>query len=362
MEAGKRVSDPDFEPAWKGMPSTRYQGSKRKLLGFLQRAFEQLEFDSCLDAFGGTGSVSHLLRKMGKRVHYNDIMPFNCVIAEALFAEGPVVLKKDDIEGLFVRRAEVKYRDVIEINYPGVYFLDRENHQLDTFCANIKLIQNQVAQAEAYYLLFQAMLSKRPFNLFHRANLDMRTKNVRRSFGNKVTWDRPFVSHMQKFHAELSSYRTSGTTGAVEISCQSAFEINHSSDLVYIDTPYAKGNGPQESNYFDFYHFLDAILDYDSIPKKADRRLKHKPVYPFNKPWHRYSSALEAFSELFKKFSNASLVVSYRNDGYPTNEQLVSILKNTHKQVWKLDSESYNYALSKNAKGTKEITLIAVRK
>ena len=68
-------------------PSTRYQGSKRKILAELGRIFSEIEFDSVLDLYSGSGMVSLLLRHMGKRVDANDYQLFNQVTAR-LFLQG----------------------------------------------------------------------------------------------------------------------------------------------------------------------------------------------------------------------------------------------------------------------------------
>jgi hypothetical protein len=52
---------------------------------------------------------------------------------------------------------------------------------------NIGELNNEYKRAIAYSALCQACLAKRPYNLFHRANLYMRTQDVERSFGNKTT-------------------------------------------------------------------------------------------------------------------------------------------------------------------------------
>lgn len=341
------------------MPATRYQGSKRKVLPFLYDVFKKLHFTTCLDAFGGTGSVTHLLRNMDKKVFYNEIMPSSCMIARALFANKPVTLTLEQLDQLLIRRKEIKYNNIIEKNYKGIYFLDEENKQLDTFCENIKLLPNDTSQAESYYLLFQSMLCKRPYNLFHRANLNMRIKDVPRSFGNKVTWEKPFIQHMHKFYRELCVYRKYQSRYKVNISCDSAFEIKKAYDVVYIDTPYAKNKGKQESNYFNFYHFLDAILDYDNIPVRAVSGLKHKPIYEQNKSWHPDSTLLEAFKALFSNYTDSSLVFSYRNDGYPAPEELMMVLREFYESVESVPLVDYKYALSTRKKNTIEIVLVA---
>lgn len=48
-------------------PSTRYQGSKSKLVDWIKYYTQGLKFDSVLDAFGGTGSVAYMYKKLGRR-------------------------------------------------------------------------------------------------------------------------------------------------------------------------------------------------------------------------------------------------------------------------------------------------------
>ena len=64
-------------------PTTRYQGSKRKLLGWIAETIKDLSFESALDAFGGTGSVAYLLKTQGKQVTYNDTLQANHQIGVA---------------------------------------------------------------------------------------------------------------------------------------------------------------------------------------------------------------------------------------------------------------------------------------
>ena len=60
-------------------------------------------------------------------------------------------------------------------------------------------------RALAWFALFQACIAKRPYNLFHRRNLDMRTADVGRTFGNKAAWDRPFEVHFRKYARQANA-------------------------------------------------------------------------------------------------------------------------------------------------------------
>lgn len=347
-----------LEP-WSGMPSTRFQGSKKKLLPSLNSVFSGLDFKTCLDAFGGTGSVSFLLKQMGKSVTYNDVMPSSVVMAKALFVDGPVEIDEKTLLGLFNKKSNFKYRNVIQSLYKDIYFTDEENVQIDIFCQNVAELSSEVVKNEAFYLLAQSLLSKRPYNLFHRANLHMRTKEVERSFGNKATWDKPIVEHCLKFLKELRVCRARKGKYPMRFENKSAFDVKASYDLVYIDTPYAKSKGTQESNYFNFYHFLDALLAYDEIEKTVKLDVKHKPFYEFNKSWYPANDIDAAFCKLFSQFKNSKLVISYRSDGFPSVERLTEILGETHGNVQVNDIGNYKYVLSTQQSDTKEIVIVA---
>ena len=84
---------------WK-FPSTRYQGSKRKLISWIYEQIGDIQFDSALDLFGGTGVVSYLMKNMGKCVTYNDYLRFNHYIGLALIQNSFIKLSSEDVEFL----------------------------------------------------------------------------------------------------------------------------------------------------------------------------------------------------------------------------------------------------------------------
>jgi adenine-specific DNA methylase len=75
-----------------------YQGSKNKLTYWIWDNIKDLDFKTALDAFGGTGSVSHLLKRKGKQVFYNDILKFNHIIGKALIENDSTKLTDEDID------------------------------------------------------------------------------------------------------------------------------------------------------------------------------------------------------------------------------------------------------------------------
>lgn len=162
-------------------PSTRYQGSKRRLLDWLWYNISDLAFDTVLDVFGGTGAVSYLFKQKNKQVTYNDHLVFNWMIGLALIENTYVQLPPASIETVLTAHPNITYPDLIQRSFEGIYFTDEENAWLDRVVYNIDhLLKDTFEQALARFALFQACIIKRPYNLFHRANLYIRQAEVER--------------------------------------------------------------------------------------------------------------------------------------------------------------------------------------
>ena len=65
-------------------PTTRYMGSKSKLLGQIWEVTSRFQFDSVLDLFSGSGVVGYMYKARGKKVVANDYMAMSAVIATAM--------------------------------------------------------------------------------------------------------------------------------------------------------------------------------------------------------------------------------------------------------------------------------------
>jgi DNA adenine methylase/adenine-specific DNA-methyltransferase len=314
-----------------------------------------LDFTTCLDAFGGTGCVAYLFKTRRKAVTYNDILRSNYLVGTALIENTRTTLTTDDIESAVSKHPGHAYPEFIQRTFPGIYFTDEENVWLDTLCENVRLIGDRYKQALAYYALFQACIVKRPYNLFHRANLYMRTSNVERTFGNKATWDRPFDEHFRDFAAEASlAVFDSG------VKCRACnkdvFDLEGSFDLVYIDTPYMNRNGTGP-DYFDFYHFLEGLADYERWKERIDPTRKHLPLKSSGRcVWLDRNKVLDAFDRLFDKFRSSQLIISYRTDGIPSPEQLLFVLRRHNRTIQNFTTKGYKYVLSTN--GTSKEALI----
>jgi adenine-specific DNA-methyltransferase len=354
----------------KTFPSTRYQGSKRKILPWIYESLKDLRFHTALDACGGSASVSYLLKKMGKSVTYNDKLHFNFLIGKAIIENSQYKLTDQDIVDLKTVNPEVIYQNFITKTFKGVYYLNKENKWLDKITNNIINMNHyqpnelECKKALAFYALFQSSLIKRPFNLFHRKNLHIRTNDVERSFGNKITWEKSFDDYFLKFAAEANKLVFDSGVNCRAIN-QSIFDIDeHEYDLVYIDIPYIRKDGSNESsNYLRCYHFLEGLSKYENWPNLIDYdsiNLRLKNAEERND--FVEETIYKTVEEILVKFNRSIIVFSYKKGGAPSIDFIRGIMKKLGKQVYS-KSKHYSYALNHqngNAAKNKEVLIIGV--
>jgi SOS regulatory protein LexA len=355
-----KTKEPDqhslFElPKRAKFPSTRFQGSKTKLVERIWECIKELDFESSLDLFGGTGSVGYMLKTKGKQVYYNDYLRFNYLTGLGLIENSKENLNDKDLDFVLSRHSNIEYPNFIEKTFQDIYFTDEENRWLDVISTNIRQIKNKYKQALAYFALFQACTIKRPYNLFHRKNLYVRFADVERSFGNKTTWDKSFEEHFLTFVKEVNDAVFDNKQENKAFN-QDAFDLNIKADLIYIDTPYISKKGVGV-DYIDFYHFLEGLSDYQNWYKHIDFDSKHRKFKNKKSVWSDKNKITEAFDKLFAKYKDSILVVSYRSDGIPSPEELQNLMKKYKKNVYEAFRSEYKYALSKNG-DSKEILLI----
>ncbi|NDJ76179.1 MAG: DNA methyltransferase [Chloroflexi bacterium] len=315
-----------------------------------------LAFDSALDLFGGTGCVSHLFKTAGKRVIYNDHLCFNWTVGRALIENRDTRLSPGDVELLLTPRPDRTYPDFIQRTFSGIFFTDAENAWLDRTVYHIDhLLDDPLKQAVARFALFQACIAKRPYNLFHRANLYLRQADVQRSFGNKATWDKQFADHFRAYVEEANCAIFDNGRDNVAL-CGDALDAPTDVDLVYIDPPYINGRGTGV-DYHDFYHFLEGLTDYDNWSDLVDYRYKHRPLRRQSSPWTQPDAILDAFEAVITRFQHSSLVISYRSDGIPSREELFALLRR-YKTTVRAADHAQQYVLSPRT--SRELLLIGV--
>ena len=329
-------------------PSTRYYGSKRKLLGWMYGHLCTIRFDTVLDAFGGTGSVSLLFKAMHKRVTYHDAFRFNEDVALTVLAPR-LALTRQELEATL--EAVKPCAEVVSEYFPGIFFKKDENAWLDGFIAQIgRRSSTPEATALLRYLIYQACLKKRPFNLFHRANLSLRTNQyVKRSFGNAVTWERSFAYHALQAYDELAKTPAMPGPLATVLAAGDAADIAPGYDLVYIDPPYvSRQERYNRDDYWRRYHFLEGLARYehwaDLIDQQSDIRL-FSPS-PWFAEWGRTATFKDRLFAFVDAHWHSIVALSYVSGAVPSEAEIMTHFEARFAQV-SVHSTEHHHALSR---------------
>jgi len=349
------------QPPWldqvRRFPTTRYQGSKRKLLPWLLTCLEPLPFDSALDVFSGTAAVAYGLKALGKAVVARDLLASNRVVAEALVVNDRETLDPELAAELVTREPGRTYGTFVADTFGGVYYPDRENREIDVISGNLAAMPEGGARAVATWAFFQALLVKRPFNLFHRRNLSLRTADVERSFGNKRTWERPFAELLARFAVQGSAavFRGIRPCAAQEGDVLAA---EGPVDLVYLDPPYVPQRGAG-ADYLRYYHFLEGLCAPDRWPQRVDRASRNLRFGDPPSPWADRRQVRGLLQRVYDRFPGAILALSYRSDGVPSPAVIEQDLRAVRGEVRVHDAGEYQYVLSTNRR-SRELLFVAI--
>jgi len=343
----------NMQSFFKTIPNTRYYGSKKRLLPWIYETLKTYEYETVLDLFGGTASVSLLFQKMGKQVTYNDAMLSNGICANVLL-NGKVNKEISKRVDTFFSNIQPNYGKISK-NYAGIFFTGEENQWLDGAMEKIHSMPQSIEKDLYLYLVMQASLMKRPFNLFHRANLNLRTnKNIHRSFGNLTTWERSFVDTIKILVAELEKLE-SGHIPAIIHHPTTAEKISNGYDLVYIDPPYVQRS--KKDTYWKKYHFLEGMANYPKMESMIERKLKINQLKSNQdmENWEEPSLFKDKLFSLIDKHKKSIVVLSYMTNAIPSEDELVDCFSSTFAKV-KISYHDLSHAMSKGKKT--EILLI----
>ncbi len=89
-------------------------------------------------------------------------------------------------------------------------------------------------------------------------------------------------------------------------------------------------------------------MNYPKWKDMIDYRSKHRKIKHNKSVWCDKNKIYTAFNNLFKKFQDATIVVSYRSDGIPSITDLKSILRKYKPVIREERYSGYKYVLSNN--------------
>lgn len=319
-------------------PATRFMGSKSKLLSEIWSVASQFHFDTVVDLFAGSGIVGYMFKSQGKTVISNDYMAMSTTFAKAMIENNETTLSMGEAEKLLTPIKESDH--FVADTFQGLYYTDEENDLIDTLRMNIASMKDPYKHAIAMSALIRACMKKRPRGIFtytgdryNDGRKDLK-KSLKQQFleavqaVNKAVFDNGKVNKAK--HGDAMELKA-GTP-----------------DLVYIDPPYYSPLSDNE--YVRRYHFVEGLArDWKGVEIQQNTLTKKFKSYPT--PFSTRKGAADAFDQLFKKFKDSILIVSYSSNSLPTQDEMVAIMAKykEHVEVIPID---YTYSFG-NQKGAK---------
>lgn len=101
-------------------------------------------------------------------------------------------------------------------------------------------------------------------------------------------------------------------------------------DVVYLDPPYAPPT--DDNDYTKRFHFLEGLSRYwegDTIMEGTKTKKLSKRVTPFSSK----RTIVEGLRDLFKRFHESTIVLSYSSNALPDRDTLVGLLREVKDEV-----------------------------
>jgi DNA adenine methylase len=320
-------------------PTTRYMGSKQKMLQHISESVKNLEFDSVIDLFSGSGIVGYMFKAQGKKIVSNDHMHMSHTFAKALIENNAVTLDLEKVKRILSKNP--KSDKFVQKTFKGLYFTNAENILIDNIRANIKELPDEYEAAIAMTALIRACTKKRPRGIFTYIGdrYDDGRKDLQTSLSQHFL---DAVTSINKAIFDNCRNNDARNSDAMKLK-----PLKNS--LVYIDPPYFTPKSDAE--YVRRYHFVEGLArDWQGVEIQEHTLTKKFKGYPT--PFSTQVGAANAFDLLFKRFADNILLVSYSSNSLPSLDEMVALMSKykEHVEVIPVDYR-YSFGNQKNKVG-----------
>ena len=312
-------------------PTTRYMGSKNKILPYIRDITREFDFSSAIDLFSGSGIVSYMLKSEGKAVISNDYMALGSTFSKALIENNSEILPLKLAKKLLCKNE--KNDKFVQSNFKDLYFADEENILIDNIRANIRGLRNPYKKALALSALCRACTKKRPRGIF--TYIGNRYDDGRKDL--KTSIEDHFINAVDIFNNAVFDNKK------INLSIRKdAMDLTSSGNFVYMDPPYYSLCSDNE--YIRRYHFTEGICcNWEGVEMQWHTKTKKFKNYPT--PFSHKENAKDAFDKLFDKYKKSIILVSYSSNCLPTLDEMVEMLAKYKKDV-KVLSIDYRYSFA----------------
>ena len=318
-------------------PSTRFMGSKEKLLPYIQDVASRFRFDSALDLFSGSGVVGYLFKTMGKQVISNDYMAMSATLAKAMIENNGQTLAQREIDGLFAPDPDACR--FVQETFRGLYYTEEDNAVIDLVRSNIGKLRGY-KRAIAMSALIRACLKKRARGIF--------TYTGRRYDDGRADLRIGMEEHIRSA-ARLVNTAVFDNGKWNRVRHGDAMTTRFRADLVYIDPPYYSPLSDNE--YVRRYHFVEGLArNWDGVDMQWNTKTRKFRSYPT--PFSSRSGAEDAFDRLFRRLRDSILVVSYSSNSLPGRDRIVSLMSRHKRHVEVIDID-HRYSFGNQSSATR---------
>jgi site-specific DNA-methyltransferase (adenine-specific) len=274
------------------LTSRRYIGSKTKLLDWIFSEIKNnVQGESFLDIFSGTGSVAERALNFYNKVIVNDILSSNKIIYEAFWGNEKINFSIiNEYKNIFIALTNIEKDNYFSKNYGGKYFGVNDAKKI----GYIRDIIEKDYKAK--------VLNKREFNIL-LASLIYSMDRIANTVGHYEAYRKINITDDRfKFELiELNNYQNK----EIEIFQEDANSLAQKiyADIVFLDPPY------NSRQYSRFYHVLENLVDWDK-PELYGVALKPKPK---NMSEYCRNGAAKVFDDLISNLKCKYIVVTYNN-------------------------------------------------
>lgn len=299
-------------------PSTRFMGSKEKLVGDIWKVAADLPGQRVLDLFSGSGVVSYMFKAQGKLVTSNDYMTFSWLFARALVENCGTRLTPDLVT--FLTTGEPA-DDYVRRTFKDLYFSDEDNYFVDLVRTRIAQLDGDMEKTIARAALIRACMKKRARGIF--TYVGVRYDDGRRDM--QISLREHFIDAVCVFNKAVFDNGRGNRALNGDALC-----VNTESDIVYIDPPYY--SRMSDNDYVRRYHFVEGLAR-EWIGVEIQQHTLTRKFKTYGSPFSTYEGAQSAFEKIFRRYADSAIVVSYSSNSLPDKETMFRLLRQVKRNV-----------------------------
>ena len=284
----------------------KYLGSKRLLIPALTAASQALAAPGsrALDLFSGTSRVGQALKRAGYRVHANDLNAYAAAIARCYIAADARSERSAAAEILpILAQAEPVCGHFTQTWCEASRFFHPDNG------ARIEGMRQRLAELNLAEPLHSVVLT----SLIEAADRVDSTTGVQMAY--LKSWAPRALKPIELRLPELID----GGGSVSQLDAVEAAQAAGSVELAYLDPPY------NQHSYVGNYHIWESLTLWDE-PEVYGVACKRTDVRERKSPFNSKRRIHAAFSEVLAALDARTLLVSFNNEGYLSEEELLELL------------------------------------